>query len=159
MKKYVFAMYFAFALLMGTSFGDVVPVRDEERAFMIFSHLCAGFINAYLVGGVVSAISSLNARNQGFYRSMDILNRFLREKRLTAKNPKLCERLRSYYLFRHGRSHSLVRSLDLEGLTLARTWCMRTAIGGVPSHRVNVVRKRSVIGCVRGTSCGCYCCP
>jgi hypothetical protein len=32
---------------------------------MIFSHLCAGFINAYLVGGVVSAISSLNARNQG----------------------------------------------------------------------------------------------
>lgn len=29
LKKYIFAMYFAFALLMGTSFGDVVPVRDE----------------------------------------------------------------------------------------------------------------------------------
>ena len=118
MKKYVFAMYFAFALLMGTSFGDVVPVRDEERTFMIFSHLCAGFINAYLVGGVVSAISSLSARNQGFYRSMDILNRFLREKRLTAKNPKLCERLRSYYLFRRGglSFHSLVHSISTRGL-------------------------------------------
>ena len=63
--------------------------------------------------GVVSAISALGARNQGFYRSMDILNRFLREKRLTAKNPKLCERLRSYYLFRHGEGDDATGWTDI----------------------------------------------
>jgi CRP-like cAMP-binding protein len=58
-------------------------------------------VNAYLLGGMVSSIAALQARNQTFYNAMDNLNRFLKEKRLHAKNPRLCERLRSYYIFRH----------------------------------------------------------
>ena len=100
-EKYELALYFATGELMGTPFGDIVPVRSEERVFFILCHLVAGFVNAYLVGGMVSAISALNARNQSFYTSMDTLNRFLREKRLTASNPRLCERLRSYYIFKN----------------------------------------------------------
>jgi hypothetical protein len=99
--KYELALYFATGELMGTPFGDIVPVRSEERVFFIICHLIAGFVNAYLVGGMVSAISAVNARNQGFYASMDNLNRILREKHLTARNPELCERLRLYYIFRH----------------------------------------------------------
>ena len=86
---------------MGTPYGDIIPVRGEERLFFIICHLGAGFVNAYLVGGMVSAITALNARNQRFYNSMDILNRFLTEKKLIARNPKLCERLRLYYIFKH----------------------------------------------------------
>lgn len=32
---------------------------------------------------------------------MDTLNQFMKEKRLTTKNPRLCERLRRYYIFKH----------------------------------------------------------
>jgi hypothetical protein len=99
--KYEVALYFATGELMGTPFGDIVPVRSEERVFFIFCHLVAGFVNAYLVGGMVSAISALNARHQSFHTAMDTLNRFLREKRLTATNSRLCERLRSYYIFKN----------------------------------------------------------
>jgi CRP-like cAMP-binding protein len=101
-QKYELAMYFATGELMGTPFGDLVPVRSEERVFFIFCHLVAGFVNAYLLGGVVSAIAALNVRNQSFHQSMDTLNHFMKEKRLTATNPRLCERLRSYYIFKHG---------------------------------------------------------
>ena len=68
---------------MGTPFGDIVPVRSEERLFFTFCHLVSGFINAYLVGGMVSAIAALNIRNQSFHQSMDTLNHFMKEKRLT----------------------------------------------------------------------------
>ena len=61
----------------------------------------SGFVNAYLVGGMVSAFAALNLRNQSFYQSMDTLNQFMKEKRLTTSNPRLCERLRSYYIFKH----------------------------------------------------------
>ena len=100
-NKYALALYFATGELMGTPYGDIIPVRGEERLFFIICHLGAGFVNAYLVGGMVSAITALNARNQRFYNSMDILNRFLTEKKLIARNPKLCERLRLYYIFKH----------------------------------------------------------
>ena len=99
--KYLLSVYFASGELMGTPFGDLIPVRPEERVYFTICHLTAGFVNAYLVGGMVAAITALNARNQSFYNSMDILNRFLTEKRLNARNPRLCERLRSYYIFRH----------------------------------------------------------
>ena len=99
--KYLLSVYFATGELMGTPFGDLIPVRPEERLYFTICHLTAGFVNAYLVGGMVAAITALNARNQGFYNSMDTLNRFLKEKRLNARNPRLCERLRSYYIFRH----------------------------------------------------------
>lgn len=101
LNKYALSIYFATGELMGTPYGDIIPVRGEERLYFIVCHLVAGFVNAYLVGGMVAAISALNARNQAFYNSMDTLNRFLKEKRLVARNPRLCERLRSYYIFKH----------------------------------------------------------
>ena len=99
--QYGFSLYFATGTIMGMPLGDVSPVRDEERTYFIFCQTVAGLVNAYLLGGMVSSIAALQARNQTFYNAMDNLNRFLKEKRLTAKNPRLCERLRSYYIFRH----------------------------------------------------------
>ena len=66
-SRYALALYFATGELMGNTFGDISPVTDEELVFFLFSHLVAGFVNAYLIGGVVGAISSLNAKNQAFY--------------------------------------------------------------------------------------------
>ena len=100
-NQYALAMYFAAGELMGTPFGDLTPVRGEERVFFILCHLVAGFVNAYLVGGMVAAMSAMNAKDERFHQAMDTLNRFLVEKRLTARNPRLCERLRAYYIFKH----------------------------------------------------------
>ena len=52
-NKYALALYFATGELMGTPYGDIIPVRGEERLFFIICHLGAGFVNAYLVGGMV----------------------------------------------------------------------------------------------------------
>jgi len=100
-NKYALAMYFSTGELMGTPYGDVTPVRSEERVFFILCHLTAGFINAYLVGGMVAAMAAMNQKDERFHQAMDTLNRFLLEKRLTARNPRLCERLRAYYIFKH----------------------------------------------------------
>ena len=100
-NKYALAMYFATGELMGTPYGDLTPVRSEEHVFFILCHLVAGFVNAYLVGGMVAALSALRQKDEQFNDAMDKLNRFLTEKRLTARNPRLCERLRAYYIFKH----------------------------------------------------------
>ena len=100
-NKAAAAMYFSTGELMGTPFGDVTPVRGEERVFFILCHLTAGFVNAYLVGGMVAAMAAMNQKDERFHQAMDTLNRFLLEKRLTARNPRLCERLRAYYIFKH----------------------------------------------------------
>ena len=100
-NKYALAVYFATGELMGTPYGDLTPVRGEERVFFILCHLVAGVVNAYLVGGMVAAMSALRQKDEQFHNAMDTLNRFLVEKRLTARNPRLCERLRAYYIFKH----------------------------------------------------------
>ena len=94
--KYLLSVCFATGELMGTPFGDLIPIRPEERIYFTVCHLTAGFVNAYLVGGMVAAITALNARNQGFYNSMDTLNRFLKEKRLNALNPRLQDCTRTH---------------------------------------------------------------
>ena len=100
-NKYALAVYFSTGELMGAPYGDVTPVRGEERVFFILCHLTGGFVNAYLVGGMVAAMASMNRKDERFHQAMDTLNRFLLEKRLTARNPRLCERLRAYYIFKH----------------------------------------------------------
>ena len=86
-NKYALAMYFSTGELMGTPFDDVTPVRSEERVFFILCHLTAGFVNAYLVGGMVAAMAAMNQKDERFHQAMDTLNRFLLEKRLAGAKP------------------------------------------------------------------------
>lgn len=77
--------------------------------------LLLGIAKAYLIGGVVGALESLNERKAGFYRAMDTLNSFLREQGLDKSTQvvtvddreingmDLCERLRTYYIFKHSQ--------------------------------------------------------
>ena len=118
--------------LMGTPYGDIIPVRGEERLYFIVCHLVAGFVNAYLVGGMVAAISALKARMQAFYNSMDTLNRFLKETPTARpERPEAVQRLRSYY------ASSTARAAATGGVTSCRTpagrcrarWCNDAAQG------------------------------
>jgi hypothetical protein len=50
----------------------------------ILACLSAGIANAYLIGGVVSLLERMNERKSEFYRAMDILNEFLKERGLSS---------------------------------------------------------------------------
>ena len=100
-NKYAPPMYFSTGELMGTPFGDVTPVRGEERVFFILCHLTAGFVNAYLVGGMVAAMAAMNQKDERFHQAMDTLNRFLLEKRLTRAKPAAVASASARTIFKH----------------------------------------------------------
>lgn len=58
--------------------------RAGGQVAFIVACLSAGIANAYLIGGVVSLLERMNERKSEFYRAMDILNEFLKERDLSS---------------------------------------------------------------------------
>jgi hypothetical protein len=101
--KYAICIYWAMGEITGS--GDLPgPTNTSERLYLLFIQIFCVFLNAMIIGGVVSIIEAFNARKKEFHNSMDNLNTFLREKNLKATDLGLCTRLRQYYLFKqyHG---------------------------------------------------------
>ena len=85
MEHYLLGLYWAFSTFMGQALGDVVPVTTVEFCILMVIQILGGALNAYLVGGIVSALHNMNVQQAEFYRNMDLLNTFLvRRCRLTS---------------------------------------------------------------------------
>lgn len=84
-------------------YGDVVPVTDFERGFVILAAVSGGALYAYLVGAICGILARMDEENQMFYREMDQLNRFMRHRALPQR---LRVKLRDYLHFRWGESRA-----------------------------------------------------
>lgn len=117
---YVASVYWAVATLSTLGYGDVIPETNAERLFATVCTFIGGAVYAFLLGSVCSIITNLDEGSNTFYRQMDELNRFMKEKAIT---PELRIKLRDYFRFRRnsralvewsGVMHLMSDSLRLE---------------------------------------------
>ena len=101
---YIASLYFAVATLSTLGYGDVIPATNAERLYAVASTFIGGAVYAYLLGSVCSIITNLDEGSNTFYRQMDELNRFMKEKAITSD---LRVKLRDYFRFRRN-SRALV---------------------------------------------------
>ncbi|KAK3283702.1 hypothetical protein CYMTET_8615 [Cymbomonas tetramitiformis] len=114
--KYLVCVYWSIGMVTGCEDVTILMLKGYfQRIMYIVAMLLLGIAKAYLIGGVVGALESLNERKAGFYRAMDTLNSFLREQGLDKSTQvvtvddrelngmDLCERLRTYYIFKHSQ--------------------------------------------------------
>lgn len=101
---YVASVYWAVATLSTLGYGDVIPATNAERMYAVVGTFIGGAVYAYLLGSVCSIVTNLDEGSNTFYRQMDELNRFMKEKDITAP---LRVKLRDYFRFRRN-SRALV---------------------------------------------------
>ena len=101
---YVASVYWAVATLSTLGYGDVIPATNAERLYAVAGTFVGGAVYAYLLGSVCSIITNLDEDSNPFYRQMDELNRFMKEKSITTE---LRVKLRDYFRFRRN-SRALV---------------------------------------------------
>ena len=101
---YVASVYWAVATLSTLGYGDVIPATNAERLYAVAGTFIGGAVYAYLLGSVCSIITNLDEGSNTFYRQMDELNRFMKEKAITSD---LRVKLRDYFRFRRN-SRALV---------------------------------------------------
>ena len=101
---YVASVYWAVATLSTLGYGDVIPATNAERLYAVAGTFVGGAVYAYLLGSVCSIITNLDEGSNTFYRQMDELNRFMKEKSITTE---LRVKLRDYFRFRRN-SRALV---------------------------------------------------
>ena len=112
-------------------FGDILPVTDAERVYVIVAAIVGAALYAYLVAAVCGIISRMDEEVQFFYHEMDQLNRFMRMRELPQA---LRVKLRDYLHFRwdqqqmQGASTDIVDGLSSTLVVQARV-CLHVAEG------------------------------
>ena len=101
---YVASVYWAVATLSTLGYGDVVPETNAERLYSVCCTFVGGAVYAYLLGSVCSIITNMDESSNTFFRQMDELNRFMKEKNVTSD---LRMKLRDFFRFRR-RSRAMV---------------------------------------------------
>eukprot|EP00854_Cymbomonas_tetramitiformis_P017571 gene17571-20923_t len=109
--KYIACLYWAVGMIMANSITPPLSSDTLVATYVIAMILC-GVMNAYLIGGVVNLMDRFTERSTKFYRTMDSLNSFLKERNVmdddvveideldSMTGSDLCEKLRSYYIFK-----------------------------------------------------------
>mmetsp|Transcript_64725 Transcript_64725/g.204358 ORF Transcript_64725/g.204358 Transcript_64725/m.204358 type:complete len:1065 (-) Transcript_64725:60-3254(-) len=120
-SRYMLSMYWSTATLTTLGYGDVVPTTDWERAYCLMAAVIGASMYGYVIGGVSSIINGANKRTAQFYRTMDALNHFVREKHVP---DALAMRLRDF--FRFCRAHYGLN--EQQGLLLAMSPSLRSEV-------------------------------
>lgn len=101
---YVASVYWAVATLSTLGYGDVIPETNAERLYAVACTFAGGAVYAYLLGSVCSIITNFDEGSNTFFRQMDELNRFMKEKGISAE---LRVKLRDFFRFRR-KSRAMV---------------------------------------------------
>ncbi|EKX48845.1 hypothetical protein GUITHDRAFT_105469 [Guillardia theta CCMP2712] len=80
--RYLVSIYFATVTLTTVGYGDVVPVRDAERACAIFLTLCGAIVFAFCIGSISSLVSQRNLTETHIESELRTIQDFFRLKNL-----------------------------------------------------------------------------
>lgn len=152
-QRYMVALLWSTGMMTGK--GGIVKVTlntdFQKQSYLVFM-ICGAVCQAFLIGGVVSLLHRFNEKSVAFQRIMDVLNSFISEKKLMYSSVKLpngeemdgadfCERIRSYYIFRHNQGLVAAKWQEINGtcskfMRSAIAWKMHaTALRSVRSLR------------------------
>mmetsp|Transcript_28338 Transcript_28338/g.92542 ORF Transcript_28338/g.92542 Transcript_28338/m.92542 type:complete len:888 (-) Transcript_28338:70-2733(-) len=101
---YMCCVYFAVLTMTSVGYGDVLPTNTLERFGAVVTMLVGSYFFGFIVGSITSILGTRNARMNEFYRVMDELNSFIKERKL---DYTLSRKLRDYFKYRHSRSDEM----------------------------------------------------
>lgn len=111
---YIASLYWAVATLSTLGYGDILPTNDLERIMVVCSTVVGASVYAYMVGAVCGIVAQMDEEKNEFYKRMDNLNYFMRDKNFP---PNLQERLRDYFRFRRANSGMQDNTALLEAMS------------------------------------------
>ncbi|KAK3288152.1 hypothetical protein CYMTET_4363 [Cymbomonas tetramitiformis] len=111
---YIASLYWAVATLSTLGYGDILPTNDLERIMVVCSTVVGASVYAYMVGAVCGIVAQMDEEKNEFYKRMDNLNYFMRDKNFP---PNLQERLRDFFRFRRANSGMQDNTALLEAMS------------------------------------------
>eukprot|EP00908_Phaeocystis_cordata_P000765 Transcript_10847.p1 GENE.Transcript_10847~~Transcript_10847.p1 ORF type:complete len:668 (-),score=257.90 Transcript_10847:1154-3157(-) len=112
-EQYGFSFYWAVGLLTAIAPADIHPDTPLETAFTLLAMLLGVAILALVVSSATSAVHSVDAAAEAQRRELDIINGYLRFKRV----PKdLVNRINDFYGYLFGSMRSLDNSSAIQSL-------------------------------------------
>lgn len=93
--NYISGTYFSIATLTTVGFGDVVPLTNVERLYVIGMMVLGVAVYGFAIGNVASMLSQINPARAHYVENMEKLDGFMRYKRLPLA---LRKRMTEYYV-------------------------------------------------------------
>ena len=76
-QKYMVSLYWAFITTTTVGYGDITPITDNERAFVIFTAFAGTAIFAYITGEIAALVGEKNARRIEFDNRKRVISEFM----------------------------------------------------------------------------------
>jgi voltage-gated potassium channel Kch len=102
--QYVRSLYWTVVTMTTVGYGDITPGRDFEYAFTILVMLAGASVYAFIIGNIVSLLSTLDAGKTRFRDRADAVSQYLRSWR--APEP-VHERVSDYFDYVWARYHGV----------------------------------------------------
>jgi hypothetical protein len=86
--KYIYSVYFSTITTLTIGFGDIAPITDAERVFVIIVALIICGVFGYTISSIGEIFRNIQERRQHFKTQMKYINQYLKSKDLN-KNLQL----------------------------------------------------------------------
>ena len=136
-EAYVVSLYWAYITMITTGFGDIVPLNTGETAWCIFSMFVGVVITAMTIANLQRTIGQFDAARLTYQRKMELIEKFLRHRRLPAD---LQRRVTAFYdyqwqVLRGADEERLLRELPRSLQQRVANYMCRDIIAALPLLR------------------------
>ena len=111
--QYIRSMYWTITTMTTVGYGDISPGRTSEYLLAVVIMLIGASLYAFIIGGVASLLSNLQAAKNSHWEHMESVEQYLRARRIPAY---LSTRVHNYYEYLWERQKGLEETTLLQDL-------------------------------------------
>lgn len=82
MDQYITSLYWAFTTMATVGYGDIVPVTNTEKIYVICSEIIAAGVYALTINNISRMVSRYNSLAEEYKERLTYVNRFMKEKNM-----------------------------------------------------------------------------
>eukprot|EP00002_Diphylleia_rotans_P032087 TRINITY_DN6709_c0_g1_i5.p1 TRINITY_DN6709_c0_g1~~TRINITY_DN6709_c0_g1_i5.p1 ORF type:complete len:595 (+),score=101.23 TRINITY_DN6709_c0_g1_i5:92-1876(+) len=113
LTKYIASCYWVLTVISTVGFGDIIPTRNAERLFAMFTMLTGAGIYALVMGTMTSIVQAMDRSANRYREKLDDLEEYIAYRKLPSK---LKQRILSYYQVLWARSRGIDESKIVQDL-------------------------------------------